>query len=70
MGRTIKTKIKGFQIRDDQVVPLKSDLKKRSTLVTHSALLRYFIDLYLKLPEEKKQEIADRIVKIERETVT
>lgn len=70
MGRSIKTKIKGFQIREDQILPLKQDLKKRSTLVTNSALLRYLIDLYLRLSEEKKSQIAETIVEIERKTVT
>lgn len=65
----IKVRNKGFQIRDDQEVTLKEDVAKRNTLVTHSSLMRYLIDKYLGLPEDKKEAIAQEIAKIEKDNM-
>lgn len=66
----IRVKNKGFQIRDDQDALLKEDIaKKRNTLVTHSSLMRYLLDRYLSLPEDKKEAIAQEIAKIEKDNM-
>lgn len=68
-SNSLKVRNKGFQIREDQDEALKADVKTRNSLVTQSSLLRYLIDRYLALPEDKKVNISGEIAKIEKDLI-
>jgi len=66
-SNSLKVRNKGYQIREDQDDALKADIKNRNSLVSQSSLMRYLIDKYLSLTEEKKIAIGNEIAKIEKD---